>query len=81
MTVDPRISFWLSIALALLAVLAGAGSQYADLGLDPNTIKRILAVFGLLMAMGNALNAVLAAIPSKSDPESLKKFYLGPKAP
>lgn len=80
MTIDPRFSFWLSIVLAVLAVLAGAGSQYSDLGLSPEHVKAVLAGFVLLMGVGNAINAVLAAIPSKSDPDAAKQFYLGPKA-
>ena len=81
MTIDPRWSFWLSIGLAVLGFLTGAGAQLADLGLEPTTTKAILAVIALLLGVGNALNAVLAAIPSESTPEARKNFYLGPKVP
>lgn len=80
MTIDPRWSVWLSVTLAVLAVLAGAGSQFTDLGLDARQVKAMLAGFTLLLAIGNAINAVLGMIPSKSDPDSMKKFYLGPKS-
>lgn len=79
MTIDPRWSFWLSIALATLAFLSGASSQFTDLGLEPTQVRAVLALITILLGVGNAVNAVLAAIPSKSDPESLNKFYLGPK--
>lgn len=81
MTIDPRISFYLSLGLAILGFLGGAGSQFTDLGLPPGEVKAILAMVVLLLGVGNAVNAVLAAIPSKGDPASLNKFYLGPKQP
>jgi hypothetical protein len=79
MTIDPRFNFWLSVFLAVCAFLSGAGAQLTDLGLSASEVKAILAVFTITMGLGNAVNAVLAAIPSKSDPASLDKFYLGPK--
>lgn len=77
MTVDPRYSFYLSLLLAIGGFLGGAGSQFADLGLDVHTVKAILAVIALVLGVGNALNAVLAAIPSAAG--QTKGFYLGPK--
>lgn len=79
MTIDPRYSFWLSVALAVLGILAGASTQFTDLGLSPTVVKAILAVITLLLGIGNSVNALLAAIPSKSGPEAQKQFYLGPK--
>lgn len=76
MTVDPRWSFFLSLALAILGFLAGASAQFSDLGLDPKMVKAILALIVLLLGVGNAVNAVLAAIPSK---DSKTGFYLGSK--
>jgi len=76
MTVDPRWSFWLSMSLAVCGFLAGAGSQFTDLGLSPTIVKAALALITLTMGIGNAVNAVLAAIPSK---DAQKGFYLGPK--
>lgn len=81
MTIDPRWSFWLSMALAVLGFLAGAGGSYADLGLSEHAVKGVLGLTTLCLGIGNAVNAVLAAIPSKSDTATLNKFYLGPKAP
>jgi len=77
MTLDPRWSVWLSIALAVLAFLSGAGAQLTDLGLSPGEVKAVLAAIALTLGVGNAINAVLAAIPSK--PGDTSKFYLGPK--
>jgi len=79
MTIDPRWSVFLSITLAILAFLSGAGAQFTDLGLTQGEVKAVLAAIALILGIGNAVNAVLAAIPSPSDPESMKKFYLGPK--
>ena len=76
MTIDPRWSFWLSITLAVFGFLAGAGGQFTDLGLSPVVVKAVLAIITLTIGIGNALNAVLAAIPSKN---STTGFYLGPK--
>ena len=79
MTIDPRWSIFLSIALAVLAFLSGAGSQFTDLGLQPVTVKAVLALITIFLGLGNAINAVLAAIPSK--PGQTSGFYLGPKDP
>jgi hypothetical protein len=76
MTLDPRWSFWLSVSLAVLAFLSGASAQFSDLGFDPHVVKAMLAIVTLMLGIGNSLNAVLAAIPSKpGDPN----FFLGPK--
>ena len=79
MTIDPRWSFYLSLSLAVPAFLSGAGATFVDLGLTPKEVKAILAVFTLCLGLGNAINAVLAAIPGK--PGSTAGFYLGPKDP
>ena len=79
MTIDPRYSVWLSLVLAILAFLSGASAQFSDLGLEPHQVKAILAGITLLLGLGNAVNAVLGAMPSESTPDAMKKFYLGPK--
>ena len=79
MTLDPRWSVFLSLTLAVLGFLVGAGSQFTDLGFSPGQVKAILAGDALLLGIGNAVNAVLGMIPSPSDPKSMNKFYLGPK--
>lgn len=76
MTVDPRIGFYLSIALALIGVMAGAGTQLTTIFGD-HVANILLACAVLLMAMGNAVNAVLHMIPSA--PNSGNEFMLGPK--
>lgn len=76
MTIDPRWSIFLSLGLAVLAFLAGAGSQFTDLGFDPTTVKAVLALVTILLGVGNAVNAVLGAIPSK---DAKTGFYLAPK--
>jgi hypothetical protein len=76
MTIDPRWSFYLSLSLAVCGFLGGAGAQFTDLGLASSTVKAILALITLVLGIGNAVNAVLAAIPSK---DSKTGFYLAPK--
>jgi len=79
MTVDPRYSVYLSIALAIMAYISGASATLADTGMDPHTIKHMLAWITLLLGIGNSVNAVLAMIPS--GPNADKSFWLGPKKP
>jgi hypothetical protein len=78
MTIDPRYSIFLSLGLAILGFIAGAGAQFADLGMQPQTVKAILAFTTLLLGVGNAVNAVLAGIPA---PNSTTGFIVGPPAP
>ncbi len=67
MTLDPRWSIFLSLSLAVLAFLAGAGSQLTDLGLQPTQVKAILSIITIFLGIGNAVNAVLSGIPSKDN--------------
>ncbi len=67
MTLDPRWSIILSIGLATLAFLSGASSTLVDTGLDPVTVKHLLAYSTLVLGVGNCVNAVLTGIPSKDN--------------
>ncbi len=67
MNLDPRWSIFLSIGLAILAFLAGASSTLVDTGLDPVTVKHVLAWSTLVLGVGNCINAVLTGIPSKDN--------------
>ena len=79
MTIDPRYSIFLSLGLAILGFLGGAGSQFTDLGLAPAQVKALLGVITLLLGIGNAVNAVLCGIPSK---DSTTGFLIkGPPKP
>lgn len=51
----------LSMWLAVMSFLVGAGSQFTDLGLDPVKVKALIALFVLLLGAGNAINSVLVA--------------------
>jgi hypothetical protein len=75
MTVDPRWGLWLSIFLAIVGALAGAGTQFTTL-FGQTTANAVLALCVLLMTVGNAINAVLHAIPS--GPPKSGEFPLGP---
>ena len=76
MTIDPRVGFWLSVGLAIIGVLASSATQLTTL-FGEHTTAIILALTTLLMTAGNAINAVLHAIPSK--PGAASEFPLGPK--
>lgn len=78
MTVDPRWGMWISIALAIVGVLTTSTTQLTTV-FGPNMANVIVAAALLLMTIGNAVNAVLHAIPS--GPNTQKEFPLGPKAP
>lgn len=67
MTIDPRWSIVLSLSLAVLGFLAGAGSQFTDLGLQPATVKALQAAILLILGVGNAVNTVLTGIPAKDN--------------
>lgn len=75
MTIDPRYSIFLSLALAIMGFLAGAGSQFTDLGMEPHTVKAVLALVTLFIGIGNSVNAVLAGIPA---PNSTTGFLIKP---
>ena len=75
MTIDPRIGMWLSIGLAVIGFLSGAGTQLtAIFGAQATNI--ILATSVLLMGLGNAVNAVLHMIPAGQNKQN--EFPLGP---
>lgn len=76
MQIDPRVGMWLSIVLAAIGFLAGAGTQLTTL-FGEHMANIILASSVLLLGVGNAVNAVLHAIPSK--PGATAEFPLGPK--
>ena len=78
MTIDPRVGFWLSITLAVLAFLSGAGATFTDL-FGAAHAHAIIGLIGLVMGIGNSINAVLHAIPSK--PGAANEFLLGPAPP
>ena len=61
MKVDLKWILALSMFLAVLGFLGGAGSQFTDLGLAPATTKAIIAIFVILLGCGNAVNSVLIA--------------------
>lgn len=77
MTIDPRWGMWLSIILAIIGALAGASTQLTTI-FGEHTASVVLAVAVLLLTVGNAVNAVLHAIPSQSGPAGAAQFALGP---
>jgi hypothetical protein len=61
MNVDLKWVLVLSIFLAVLGFLVGAGSQFTDLGLSPKEVKAVIALCVLLLGAGNSVNSVLVA--------------------
>lgn len=51
----------LSMVLAVLGFLDGAGPQFTDLGLGDREVKAFIASFSLLLGIGNAINSVFIA--------------------
>ena len=50
---------WLSVALAVIGYLVGVGSLMTDAGLDPDLVKRLIAIMSILGGIGNTILAVL----------------------
>lgn len=67
MTIDPRWSICLSVALAILAFISSSSALLVDTGMDPTTVKHVLAWGALAGGIGNCINAVLTGIPSKDN--------------
>ena len=78
MTINPKVGMYLSIFLALLGVLVGGATQLTTL-FGEHVTNIILAFSVLLLSAGNAINAVLHAIPSVTGPAGAAEFPLGPK--
>lgn len=76
MTIDPRVGFYLSIALAVIGAVAGASTQLTTI-FGEHATGIIVAANTLVLTVGSAVNAVLHAIPSK--PGATNEFPLGPK--
>ena len=77
MTINPKYGIILSVLLSILAFLATAQSTLADL-FGADKAKTILAIITLILGIGNAVNAVLHAIPSVTGPAGAAQFPLGP---
>ena len=78
MTIDPRVGFWLSIVLAIIGVFAAGSTQLTTI-FGEHAANIVLAISALVLGAGNAVNAILHAIPSKDTPADAAKFLLGPK--
>jgi hypothetical protein len=70
---------WLSIILAIVGALAGGATQLTTI-FGEHVSEIILAVMVISMTVGNAVNAVLHAIPSRTPDNTYaaSKFPLGP---
>jgi len=81
MIIDPRYGFYLSIALAILGVISTSTTQLSTI-LGQHTSDVITALSLITLTAGNAVNAILHAIPASTPTTTAaaKEFPLGPKA-
>lgn len=87
MTIDLKWVLVMSMVLSVLGFLAGANSEFIDLGLSPVAVKAVAAGFGLLLGVGNAINSVLVAfgmtpanrLASAASVEGVKGIQVDPK--
>lgn len=87
MTIDLKWVLIMSMVLSVLGFLAGANSEFVDLGLSPTAVKAVAACFGLLLGSGNAVNSVLIAfgmtpasrLASAASVEGVKGIQVDPK--
>ena len=75
MTLDPRISMWISIVAAVLA-FTGASTAELTTFLSPHAANLVV---GACAFFGGLINAVIHMIPSQSGPVGAAQFPLGPK--
>jgi hypothetical protein len=78
MTLDPRISMWISIVAAVLA-FTGASTAELTTFLSPHAANLVVGACAFFGGLINAINAVLHMIPSQSGPVGAAQFPLGPK--
>lgn len=81
-TVNLKWPLIIAIVLAVLGVLAGAGPQLTDMGLDAHQVKAFQSAAGLLLAVGNAIQGVLiaAGMTSASRIAAVKELPLATRA-
>jgi len=53
--------------IALLGYISGIGSLLTDAGMQPSTVKVLLALCGIVSGMLSTINAVLSGIPAKDN--------------
>ena len=56
-----KYTLGVSMFLAVMSFLIGIGGQLTDLGLTPVQVKAIIALFVILLGIGNSINSVLIA--------------------
>lgn len=61
MTINLKYVLAISIFLSVFGYLIGIGSQLTDLGLSATQVKAVIAIFVILLGIGNSINSVLIA--------------------
>lgn len=67
MTIDPRWATFLTLFIAVLNFLTGAGTQFTDLGMSAAQLKATMALITLLAGILGLINTILVGIPSKDN--------------
>lgn len=69
MTIDLKWVLLVSIFLSVMGFLVGISAELTDLGLNEHQVKAIIAIFVILLGIGNSINSVLIAfgmsVPSR----------------
>lgn len=61
MTATMKWALGVALFLSCMSFLVGVGSQLTDLGLSPTQSKAVIALFIILLGLGNSVNSVLIA--------------------
>ncbi len=78
MTLDPRWSIFLGLALALMGYFAGIAGLLTDAGWDPVLVKHVLSYTLILFGALNTVQAFISGVPSKN---STTGFIVSPPKP
>lgn len=61
MSVDLKWVLIVSIFLSVMGFLVGISAELTDLGFNEHQVKAIIAIFVILLGIGNSINSVLIA--------------------
>lgn len=61
MNVDLKWVLIVSIFLSVMGFLVGISAELTDLGFNEHQVKAIIAIFVILLGVGNSINSVLIA--------------------
>lgn len=65
MQIDPKISMWVNIVVAVLGAVVGAGAQLTVI-FGQGRAQAIVSICGLLLTIGGSVNAALHGVSSSN---------------